>query len=188
MILWIDTETTGLEPGCILEIAAVLTTDELDEVSRFHRLVCADDPVTLLNDSEPIVREMHVANGLAADICNARIGGDRTAEFGAVSMFRSWAEPLVGDTPVPLGGNTPSFDRMFLLASGHRSRAFDFLSHRHVDVSCLNELARRWAPTIYAGRPQAAKAHRAMADIENSIATLAYYRAQGFIGKDKDTE
>jgi len=50
-----------------------------------------------------------------------------------------------------------------------------FFHYRNLDVSTLKELARRWKPDIMAGFHKA-QAHTALADIEESIDELAYYR------------
>ncbi|MFM8304505.1 MAG: oligoribonuclease, partial [Actinomycetota bacterium] len=75
----------------------------------------------------------------------------------------------------PLCGNSIGVDRRFLDAylpelEGH-------LHYRSVDVSSLKELCRRWAPGAYRGRPGKQETHRALLDVRDSIAELAYYRA-----------
>ena len=46
-----------------------------------------------------------------------------------------------------------------------------------MDVSTVKELARRWYPGGLAGAPAKAGGHRAMDDIRESVAELAYYRS-----------
>lgn len=75
-----------------------------------------------------------------------------------------------------LGGSTVSFDRSFIDA--YLRRTSSALHYRNLDVTTLNETARRFWPELHDARPQPsedAKAHRAMADIEASIATYKYY-------------
>ena len=43
-------------------------------------------------------------------------------------------------------------------------------------MSSFKELCRRWYPVVYKGRPGKAETHRALADIQESIAELRYYR------------
>lgn len=50
-----------------------------------------------------------------------------------------------------------------------------------VDVSSIKELCRRWYPRIYFGQPEKGLAHRALADILESIQELRYYRAAAFV-------
>ena len=57
----------------------------------------------------------------------------------------------------------------------------DFLHYRMIDVSSIKELSRRWFPRIYFGQPAKGLAHRALADIIESIEELAYYRRTMFV-------
>ncbi len=50
-----------------------------------------------------------------------------------------------------------------------------------VDVSSIKELYRRWYPRIYFGQPEKGLAHRALADIRESIRELRYYREAAFV-------
>jgi oligoribonuclease len=50
-----------------------------------------------------------------------------------------------------------------------------------VDVSSLKELARRWFPRVYFAQPPKGLAHRALADIIESVRELAYYRKTLFV-------
>ena len=56
----------------------------------------------------------------------------------------------------------------------------DFLNYRSVDVSTIKELCRRWLPTVYKRAPEKKGGHRALQDIRESVAELAYYRAAIF--------
>jgi oligoribonuclease len=50
-----------------------------------------------------------------------------------------------------------------------------------IDVSSIKELCRRWYPRIYFGQPEKGLAHRALADIHESIRELKYYRRTAFV-------
>jgi oligoribonuclease len=50
-------------------------------------------------------------------------------------------------------------------------------------VSTVKELCRRWYPVSFKGAPQKRTSHRALDDIRESIAELAYYRETIFIPK-----
>jgi oligoribonuclease len=50
-----------------------------------------------------------------------------------------------------------------------------------IDVSSIKELCRRWYPRIYFGQPEKGLAHRALADIHESIRELRYYRRTAFV-------
>jgi oligoribonuclease len=57
------------------------------------------------------------------------------------------------------------------------------LHYRMVDVSSIKELCRRWYPRIYYAKPEKGLAHRALADIEESLRELRYYRATAFVAQ-----
>ena len=56
----------------------------------------------------------------------------------------------------------------------------EYLHYRSVDVSTVKELARRWYPQVMKAAPTKAGGHRAMDDIRESVAELAYYRSHIF--------
>jgi oligoribonuclease len=56
-----------------------------------------------------------------------------------------------------------------------------FLHYRTIDVSSIKELAKRWYPKVYFQAPKKSGNHRALGDIQDSIAELAYYRSAIFI-------
>lgn len=89
--------------------------------------------------------------------------------------------PAISQTP--LAGSSIWFDKNWLHV---HMPALEELFDRHViDVSSLTQLAKRWAPEVYAGRPKGAIAHRALADVRESIAYLRFYRDTGLIGSSR---
>lgn len=81
----------------------------------------------------------------------------------------------------PLAGSTVGFDRRWL--KEHMPKLEALFSYRSVDCSSLTELAKRWAPSVYEARPRAEHAaHRALADVRESISLLRFYRDRGFVG------
>jgi len=56
-------------------------------------------------------------------------------------------------------------------------------------VSSIKELSRRWYPKVYFNAPAKSGNHRALADIQESIEELRYYRSAVFVpppGPDSD--
>ena len=87
----------------------------------------------------------------------------------------------------PLAGNTVATDRSFLARDMPTLEAF--LHYRIVDVSSIKELSRRWFPRAYFHAPAKRGNHRALADIQESIEELRYYREAVFVappGPDSD--
>ncbi len=79
----------------------------------------------------------------------------------------------------PLAGNSIATDRGFITRD--MPELDGYLHYRMVDVSSIKELCSRWYPRIYFGQPEKGLAHRALADIRESIRELKYYRATAFV-------
>jgi oligoribonuclease len=73
----------------------------------------------------------------------------------------------------PMCGNSICQDRRFL----HRlmPRLERYFHYRHLDVSTIKELARRWSPELCKGFNKEST-HTALSDVHDSIAELRYYR------------
>ena len=74
-------------------------------------------------------------------------------------------------------GNSICQDRRFLARYMPNLEAF--FHYRNLDVSTVKELAKRWKPEILPGFTKHGK-HEALADIQESIAELQYYREHFF--------
>ena len=82
--------------------------------------------------------------------------------------------PIPEPGTVPLCGNSIGTDRRFLAAQ--LPAVEQWLHYRSVDVSTVKELCRRWYPDALRRAPAKQTAHRALDDIRESVAELAYYR------------
>jgi oligoribonuclease len=80
---------------------------------------------------------------------------------------------------VPLAGNSIGTDRRFLATQ--LPEIEEYLHYRSVDVSTLKELCRRWYPDVAKTTPEKKGGHRALQDIQESVAELAFYRAAIFV-------
>jgi oligoribonuclease len=190
MLAWIDLETTGLSPRVdrVLEVACVVTDDQLHEVARFERVAHHEDASALarLFDGreptqsevdgagatagvDPYVVRMHAQNGLWS-LCE-------TSPHSVASIDAELTTFLRYQTPelMQLAGSTISFDRAFL--AEHMKQTLAAIHYRNVDVTSFNEVARRFWPTVHDSRPRTGRAHRAMSDILESIAVLRHYVA-----------
>ncbi len=174
VLAWMDLEMTGLDPtrDVIVEIATLVTDDDLRLVAEGPDLVVAA-PQAALAAMGDVVREMHTRSGLLAAIeastCSLEEAGQATLAFLQAHM-----EPGT----VPLAGNSIGVDRRFLALQ--LPKVEQFLHYRSVDVSTVKELARRWLPEAVARAPHKRGAHRALDDIKESVAELAYYREAVF--------
>jgi oligoribonuclease len=170
-----DLEMTGLDIArhAIVEVATLVTDDELNIVAEGPDLVVAT-PTAVLDAMDDFVREMHTKSGLLAEIAASMVSleeaGTATLDFIRAHVPRA--------RTVPLAGNSIGTDRRFL--SAHLPAIEEYLHYRSVDVSTIKELARRWYPESLRGAPTKSGGHRAMDDIRESVAELAYYRTSVF--------
>jgi oligoribonuclease len=80
----------------------------------------------------------------------------------------------------PMCGNSICQDRRFL--ARQMPTLEGYFHYRNLDVSTLKILAQRWAPDVASGFTKEST-HRALSDICDSIAELAWYRQALFDGK-----
>ena len=81
-----------------------------------------------------------------------------------------------------LAGNSVGADKNFLVK--YMPKLMDRLHYRIVDVSTVKELAKRWYPKEFSGKPEKKLTHRALDDIKESIEELKYYRKTVFKAKE----
>jgi oligoribonuclease len=174
-----DLEMTGLDPTrhVIVEIATLVTDDELQIVAEGPDLVVAAT-AEQLDAMDSFVREMHTKSGLLAAIEASTLPLDDAATATLDFLRQHLPDPR----SVPLAGNSIGTDRRFLAT--HLPDVERFFHYRSVDVSTVKELVRRWYPDVLAGAPAKKTSHRAMDDIKESVAELAYYRQAVFRAAD----
>lgn len=175
-IVWIDCEMTGLdtETDVLVEIAALVTDSELNVLGDGVDVVIhADDAA--LDRMAPVVQEMHGSSGLTEEIRRSTVTVAE-AEALVLEYVRRWV-PVAGSAP--LAGNSIGTDKGFLVR--YMPELTAHLHYRMIDVSSIKELCRRWYPRIYFGQPEKGMAHRALADIYESIRELRYYRLTAFV-------
>ena len=170
-LAWLDLEMTGLDVTrhVIVEIAMLVTDANL--VARDDGIdLVVHQPPAALAEMDDVVRAMHTRSGLLAEIEASSLS---LADAGdqALAYLRGHV-PAPGQ--VPLCGNSIGVDRRFLDRQLPELEAY--LHYRSIDVSSLKELCRRWYPAAYQGRPGKRETHRALDDVRESIAELAYYR------------
>jgi oligoribonuclease len=175
-LVWIDCEMTGLDLGrdALIEIAALVTDGELRVLGDGVDLVIhADD--ALLDGMEPVVRDMHAHSGLTEEVRRSSVTL-REAEEQVLAYIRAH---VPDGRAAPLAGNSIATDRGFLARDMPELDAH--LHYRMVDVSSVKELCRRWFPRVFYAKPEKGMAHRALADIRESIRELDYYRRTLFV-------
>jgi oligoribonuclease len=175
-LIWIDLEMTGLDSMSdhIIEIATIVTDPFLNEI--------AVGPVLAIHQVEEVMRGMddwntkqHSQSGLAQ-----RVLESKTTAAAAENATLEFLQQYVDDGASPMCGNSICQDRRFM--AREMPLLEKFFHYRNLDVSTLKILVQRWAPQI-ACEFTKDSSHRALSDIRDSIAELAYYR-QAFINSE----
>jgi oligoribonuclease len=175
-LVWIDCEMTGLDLGSdrLIEIAALVTDADLNILGDgIDVVIHADDDA--LDGMIPVVAQMHAKSGLTEEV-RASTVDLATAEQLVLDYIRKHVKQ---PNTAPLAGNSIGTDRGFLARD--MQTLDSYLHYRMIDVSSIKELCRRWYPRIYFGQPEKGLAHRALADIHESIKELKYYRRTAFV-------
>jgi oligoribonuclease len=172
-LVWIDLEMTGLKPDTdvIIEMATIVTDANLDVVAE-GPVIAIHQPDSVLDAMDDWNKRTHGASGLIT-----RVRDSKWTMANAEKRTMEFLNALVEPNSSPMCGNSICQDRRFL--ARQMPTLERFFHYRNLDVSTLKELARRWAPSIIAGFSKQGE-HKALADIQESIRELAYYREQLF--------
>ncbi|QIW15510.1 oligoribonuclease [Pasteurellaceae bacterium RH1A] len=168
-LIWIDLEMTGLDPEKerIIEIATIVTDKDLN--------ILAEGPVLAVHQSDELLAKMsdwcvktHTENGLVERVKQSKLT-ERAAELQTIDFLKRWVDKGAS----PICGNSIAQDKRFLVK--YMPDLADYFHYRHLDVSTLKELARRWKPEIL-DKFEKKNTHLALDDIKESIAELKFYR------------
>ena len=174
-LVWIDCEMTGLDLGAdaLIEVAALVTDFELNVLGEGVDVIIKPSQESL-DQMVEFVQSMHEKSGLLEELASGTTLAD--AEEQVLAYIKEHCPD--GSRP-PLAGNTVATDRAFLARDMPGLESF--LHYRIVDVSSIKELSRRWYPRAYFSAPTKRGNHRALADIQESIEELRYYREAVFV-------
>ena len=168
-LIWIDMEMSGLDPDNdrVLEVAIIVTDENLNTV--------AEAPVLVVHQSDDVLDRMddwntktHTKSGLVD-----RVKASTLTEAQVAAQMVAFLTEHVPPRVSPMCGNSVHQDRRFM--ARHLPELEAYFTYRNLDVSTLKELARRWRPELMAGLVKHGK-HEALADIQESIDELKYYR------------
>jgi oligoribonuclease len=174
-LVWIDCEMTGLDlrADALIEVAALVTDFDLNVLGDGIDLIVTP-PAEALEQMGDFVRSMHETSGLL-DVLDSGV----SLEDAENQVMAYLHEHCTDGSRPPLAGNTVATDRAFLARD--MPVLDSFLHYRIVDVSSIKELSRRWYPRAYFQAPAKVGNHRALADIQESIEELRYYRDAVFV-------
>ncbi len=170
-LIWIDMEMTGLQPEVnrVIEVAAVITDRDLN-VLHACEPVAVRQSAAVLAGMDAWNTETHTRSGLVARVLASTVSEDECAE-----IFIRQFEAFVPRGKSPMCGNTIGQDRRFM--ARWLPAMESYFHYRSIDVSTLKELARRWSPKDVWVSTSTRK-HQAIADIEESIEELRFYRGR----------
>ncbi len=173
-LVWIDLEMTGLSPknDRIIEIATIITDMHLNIVAEGPELVIHQSDERLAN-MDKWNKKTHGESGLI-ELVRASTVDEQEAERQTLTFLRRYATK----NRSPLCGNSICQDRRFL--DRYMPQVSAFLHYRHLDVSTVKELAKRWRRDLIDDKKSTSK-HRARDDILDSINELRQYRDHFFL-------
>jgi oligoribonuclease len=168
-LIWVDMEMSGLDPEKerILEIAVIVTDAHLNTIATAPVWVVHQEDA-LLDAMDAWNKGTHRRSGLI-DKVKASTTDETTAEAECIAFLKKYIKAGIA----PMCGNTIGQDRRFMARYMPKLEAF--FHYRNIDVSTLKELCKRWHPELVKGFTKK-QAHTALADIEESIEELKYYR------------
>ncbi len=165
MLLFLDFETTGLRPkkDAILEVACALMDNNNEVVETYESVIITES--YWKNNCDQVVWDMHTENGLWKALESATKTRDDVLDE-MIELFMNWQEKYAVDC-FTLAGNSIHFDRRFIKEQlGYLDT---FLHYRMVDNSSTKIMFQRAGLPV----PEPRTAHRAMADVMESI---RYYK------------
>ncbi|RUA06021.1 MAG: oligoribonuclease [Gammaproteobacteria bacterium] len=168
-LIWIDLEMTGLLPesDVIIEIATIVTDKDLNILAEGPALAIHQSDV-LLDEMDEWNTEHHTNSGLVKRVKESTTS-TLQAEIKTIEFLQQWVDKGAS----PMCGNTICQDRRFLYNA--MPKLEEFFHYRHIDVSTLKELIKRWKPEAALER-EGESEHLALADIRESIRELKHYR------------
>ena len=168
-LVWLDMEMTGLNPDSdrIIEIAFVITDSRLNTV--------VEGPTWVVHQTDAALDAMddwnkgtHSRSGLIA-----KVKASTLTETEVEQQCLDFLKLYVPERTSPMCGNSICQDRRFM--ARHMPKLEAYFHYRNLDVSTLKELCKRWKPELAKGVVKNGK-HEAMADINESIEEMKYYR------------
>jgi oligoribonuclease len=176
-LLWVDLETTGLDPNTrhIIQLGMVVTDAKLNVIAEFEEVVHYTTRFGMPWDPEAL--DMHKKTGLLRAVERAPFNLEQVE-----ILAKSFILKNAGPTPPYLAGSSVHFDQAFL--KRHMPLIPALCHYRLLDVSVFKVIGDVWGtmpPPMYPdgtpGRSGGGVKHTALADIRDSIHAFKHYAA-----------
>lgn len=178
MMIFVDIETTGLDPATdvILEVGMALVHPDTFKVEAVtSRLVSVPNLADVVASVDRVVLDMHNESGLWAELRQGLTNRVTSLDIYFANVVKAWSD----GEKLPMVGNSVHFDRAFLKV--HMPQTEAAFHYRNIDLSGIREAVRLWAPDRLAVIPVDKKKHRALSDIDDSI-NLARWAKRVIVG------
>lgn len=173
-LMWLDIETTGLDPirNVILEVGLVVTDLDLKPLDEMSVVIFEGYYPDHFRNLDPFIRSMHMKNGLIKESHEHGITLREAQEKIEAFLLSHEVNPSL-DPPC---GSSVHFDRNFI--SEHMPEVDEMFHYRNIDISTMKELCRRYNPALFAKAPVLDKElvlHRAIPDIRDTLGEAKFY-------------
>lgn len=175
-LLWIDVETTGLDPVTdeVLAVGISLTDANINELAKPISVVFSHDPAKLRMSD--YVREMHTKNGLLEKCRLHGLSAELCAHKIRTALDYCCSASLPMDQRPYVAGSTISFDRSFMARNW--PWYVEYVHYRSLDVSSLRTEISLMRPELLQDAPKKRDVHLPLADIEDSQNLLRFLRSK----------
>lgn len=171
MIVWLDVETTGLDPyngDSLLQVAAIVTSDTFEEIEgEFCSTIqySTEDTWIMRQNADPYVQNMHDTSGVWLKLKD----GTPLDEVDALLVDFLKAQGVEAGT-ARLGGNSVTLDRNFI--NCYLPKTAEFLHYRSVDMTSISFFLENVVGIPYYEKNST---HDALDDIRESVAEAKIY-------------
>jgi oligoribonuclease len=174
-LAWVDLEMTGLslEKDVILEVAMIVTDGQLNPISESLHIVI-NQPVSVLESMDEWCKNQHQRSGLTKEVTESSY----TIKM-ADTFFAECIAQYAPKRGALLAGNSIWQDRLFI--QKYMPQFYDYFHYKMVDVTSVQQLVKRWYTNDPRVEFKKQDVHRALVDIQESIAELKHYKTMFWI-------